>query len=547
MDADAGTTRSPRPIYAIFEGGGAKGVAHVGALKAIKANHLEIIGVAGTSAGALAAVLVSLGYEASDLMDEKDPTKHILSPMTPVGVLGEYEWRRLKWVRSFGLAPVVGLALGGVIPGALFSPCNTSTFLHTIRHMGLFSTTGVLKVIEDRIHKRLTEINEVAKLGRVIPERITFKELASWPTILPLKIVVTDVDEGTLEVFDSDATPDVIVAEAVAASISIPIAFRPALIPSFRPGRFADGGMVSNLPIWAFAEDKLAYEREHFSDAPVATIGFTLDAPDPKAAPWWKPAWLRRIFGTLGGDFIGYLRKLLHASLQGSQGTTLQFIEDVNLIRLKTELDTLDFDKSWADYDEARTRGFEIADKHLKFLLEAKPDKIGSVLASVQAEVINLVNKMRQTTGKGPIDQLRVNLMEPAGRHSLRIFASVGMEQDADDRLLLDRRGRGAADAFRRSDLLVFKLGKKFNRPSAEFMTKYERALVRKTVKTVVCVPIFKDPTAWGLAPAKRGPPQGILAIDCDVDIASELSSPQIKAMLTKRSDVLYAAISEEV
>jgi predicted acylesterase/phospholipase RssA len=42
-----------RPMFAIFEGGGARGVAHVGAMDAIAANYLEIIGVGGTSAGAL--------------------------------------------------------------------------------------------------------------------------------------------------------------------------------------------------------------------------------------------------------------------------------------------------------------------------------------------------------------------------------------------------------------------------------------------------------------------------------------------------------------
>jgi NTE family protein len=45
--------------FAIFEGGGAKGLAHVGALKAAESRNLEFIGVAGASAGAIIAALVA--------------------------------------------------------------------------------------------------------------------------------------------------------------------------------------------------------------------------------------------------------------------------------------------------------------------------------------------------------------------------------------------------------------------------------------------------------------------------------------------------------
>ena len=40
-----------RPIFAIFEGGGAKGIAHVGAYAAADEMGLEFVGVAGASAG----------------------------------------------------------------------------------------------------------------------------------------------------------------------------------------------------------------------------------------------------------------------------------------------------------------------------------------------------------------------------------------------------------------------------------------------------------------------------------------------------------------
>jgi predicted acylesterase/phospholipase RssA len=53
--------------FGIFEGGGAKGLAHIGALKATEEAGVEFIGVAGTSAGSIVASLVAAGYRADEL------------------------------------------------------------------------------------------------------------------------------------------------------------------------------------------------------------------------------------------------------------------------------------------------------------------------------------------------------------------------------------------------------------------------------------------------------------------------------------------------
>ena len=53
----------------VFEGGGVKGIAYVGALKVLEQENIlsKIKRVAGTSAGAFVAVLVGLGYTYKDL------------------------------------------------------------------------------------------------------------------------------------------------------------------------------------------------------------------------------------------------------------------------------------------------------------------------------------------------------------------------------------------------------------------------------------------------------------------------------------------------
>ena len=54
---------------AVFEGGGVKGVALIGALKRLEEEEIGFGRVAGTSAGAVTAALVSARYKAEEIRD----------------------------------------------------------------------------------------------------------------------------------------------------------------------------------------------------------------------------------------------------------------------------------------------------------------------------------------------------------------------------------------------------------------------------------------------------------------------------------------------
>lgn len=81
---------------AVFEGGGAKGIAHIGALKAIEKYQLKIDRVAGTSAGAMIATLIALGYSADKIYD----------PETGNGVLPP-KISKIIFPRGISLLPAV--------------------------------------------------------------------------------------------------------------------------------------------------------------------------------------------------------------------------------------------------------------------------------------------------------------------------------------------------------------------------------------------------------------------------------------------------------
>ena len=53
----------------VFEGGGVKGIALIGALAVLEERGYEPQGVAGTSAGALLAALLAAGYTATELRE----------------------------------------------------------------------------------------------------------------------------------------------------------------------------------------------------------------------------------------------------------------------------------------------------------------------------------------------------------------------------------------------------------------------------------------------------------------------------------------------
>lgn len=519
-----------RPVFAIFEGGGAKGVAHVGALQALADNGLDLIGVAGASAGALAAVLAAIGLEASDIMDAEDPGKNILADygLSPIQLLGEEGWSQYLALRALRKDVLGGGILEGFFEAAYALPGVSYTLHHGWKRHGHLRTDRVREFVNQVIRDRLLRIKAEADLPFEVPDEVTFSDLSdAWPTVIPLKIVVTDVTEGTLEVLDRKRTPQAKIAEAVAASIAIPFVFEPAAIPSFRPGVFADGGLVSNLPLWVFAEEKLAHERENYSAPPAPIIGFSLralDAGDGGMNSIWR-----------------YARKLAETALAGSQSTSRQFLEDVTVVTLRTSLGLLDFDARPEVLARGREEGRVCADRELSFSLRVKPDRIRHELGAIRDEALAVLNAGRDQ----PVAHLRANLIRPAGFHSLRVVEGVNMQGDADDRLLLDRRGRGAAEAYRDRGLRIFSLLAAAD-PAAEFMTKYERALLRPSVEAVICVPIFEEKWAWDKDEGDRPEPKGVLSLDSDEDLAAAFNNPNLINMLVDKSGVLFEAIRLE-
>jgi len=197
---------------AVFEGGGVKAVALVGALQVAEERGFGWKQLAGASAGAIIASLLAAGYRGDELvqlMIEED-----------------------------------------------FSQFLSKTWIHRIPYLGPASRLLVKKglysgrPLEQWIGKLL------AKKGVR-----TFADLKDRE----LRIIASDISRGTLLVLPKDLeeygypAERLTVARAVRMSCSIPYFFDPAKVvhhPSKKVSYIVDGGLLSNFPVWLF-------DREH--------------------------------------------------------------------------------------------------------------------------------------------------------------------------------------------------------------------------------------------------------------------------------------------
>jgi NTE family protein len=185
----------------VFEGGGVKGIAYAGALQVFEQKGIlaQIKGVAGTSAGAITACLLSLRYTAADITT--------LVNQVDFGTFADHE-NVFKKYHYYGLHP-------------------GDTFLDWLK----------------------TQIK-----GKGLSENATFADFQN-AGCRTLKVYACDINARQIQEFSFGETPNVIVAEAVRASMSIPLYFNAWQFPSGVPNDhlFVDGGMVYNYPLFAFS------------------------------------------------------------------------------------------------------------------------------------------------------------------------------------------------------------------------------------------------------------------------------------------------------
>lgn len=469
--------------FGIFEGGGVKGLAHVGALRAAEMRWVKFIGVAGTSAGAIIAALIAAGYRADELYNPDAKPKGELD-MDYLDILGKEDWTNWKEVISdFDRTFTQSSALKAWFSLPFFYRRNRNLLRNGIREHGIFRTDGFVTWLESLLSAKMNHSEEVL-----------FQDLD-----VPLKVIASDLTNQRIKVFSQQKTPKVRVAEAVSASISIPFFFVPKQLGSVR---LVDGGLLSNFPAWLFDE-----ERRQAGPL-IPTFGFQLVDPKPTTrAPGSFPAFVRNLFST---------------TLAGDRQLEIRGIENLHIIPLRVNVRTLDFDMQPGARDALYKDGKQGA---LDFFLEEigpkDPKKMSGTLKIMHGHMLNTLNM-------GTI-HMRVNVVMPTTTGRLRVMYTYNMGDDPDDRLELDWEGGASGRCLQKHQPVICDLvdAKKSYQDKWK-MNKYQQALVRKSLKSLLSVPIF-DYTKYDRSKSeKQNPVVGVLNFDSDKDLLRDFARDQV-------------------
>ncbi len=190
--ANGKTTKRPK-IALVLGGGGAKGAAEVGVLKAIEEVGLPVDYIVGTSIGSIVGGLYAIGYRADGLDS----------------LFVHQDWLTLFNDRK----------------------ANKGEKVKQIKGLGLMRGIGVLQFLDSLVAAR-----PQGKGSRQWADSIDFDSLP-----IPYRAVACDVNTGQSVALSSGSLP-----LAMRASMAIPGVFKPVRIDSLR---LLDGGLVNNLPV----------------------------------------------------------------------------------------------------------------------------------------------------------------------------------------------------------------------------------------------------------------------------------------------------------
>lgn len=252
--------------FVAFSGGGAKGVVHVGALKALEQRSVDFLGFSGTSAGSIVATLAAAGFAADELIDSATG-RTILDQLNRIDpqlrratdLFGKIGWLRVRLFRAAMRQTIptpLALALLWLTP-ALFGVAIALLVSDYKLLAGLLGWTVLGVVVWSAYRSVVGGLADVRRfrdaLGQLLQQRMFPAEPGRVVTMADfgsagrpaLKVVSANLSRRRLHLFSRERTPGTPAADAVAASICLPIIFAPWTIDN---ELHCDGGIVSNLP-----------------------------------------------------------------------------------------------------------------------------------------------------------------------------------------------------------------------------------------------------------------------------------------------------------
>lgn len=200
----------------VFEGGGVKGIAYCGALEILESKGIlnNVSRVAGTSAGAITAGLLAVGFTNDEIFN--------LLKQTSFSSFMDSRWGFIR--------DAIGLFF----------------------KFGWYKGKKFQQWFETQIEKKTGNKNFAFKdlQEAVSNKKPGFKELA---------VAGTNLSTQTTEIFSWETTPEIPIANAIRISMSIPLFF---YIVNYKEFRYVDGGLYYNYPINIFDNVKYLSDKK---------------------------------------------------------------------------------------------------------------------------------------------------------------------------------------------------------------------------------------------------------------------------------------------
>lgn len=445
--------------YISFAGGGAKGLVHVGALKYLEEQNLNICGVSGASAGALIATLHAIGYRADEIVGEHGRSrlftdirntdycrKKGLSEIRGIdalfnqGLMNTLKLMRLpippslKLLRaaaSFG-SPlelicwvltrfIMAVCLGGGVAGfssrliaepvsaVLLGGLAGALVCFACLYLTLTSAkSAVGELLDSAGDKVLSGLSDIEIFRGIFAELISrkvhgdSKKVVTFKDVPKLHIILTDVHNGQAVAFSSKTHGSHSVADALCASMAIPGLFG---IQNIDGDDFYDGGVVSNLPAWVFGMDARMDSR-----AKVIAINIVSDEKKRRAD-------IETLKEGRGLKRLSAAVSLLGEALTGgSQKIHLRAENGIREFVIPTSLGTPDFDAD-ADQRASAVENGKIALSRMMEFCRSGPEAYARLCDIIRDDAVGILQDIYKLLNSSVVvsrENVRVSVAMPA-------------------------------------------------------------------------------------------------------------------------------------